>query len=52
MVNKIQTVLVIGSRSITDYETVKKILNRNVNKNKTDMVIHGGANGVDQLVQR
>lgn len=43
-------VLVSGARSITDYEYFCKVAAAYLDTIQIDVVIHGGAKGVDQLV--
>jgi hypothetical protein len=40
---------IVGSRSITDYNTIFKCVNDAVNINNIDCIISGGARGVDSL---
>lgn len=50
----IMIVLFSGSRDIGDMETAKQIINKELNKlnRNTDLIIHGGARGVDTLVNQ
>jgi len=43
-------ILVTGSREIRDKEFVESILEEHINK-KRDIIIHGGASGVDHWVE-
>jgi hypothetical protein len=42
---------IVGSRGITDYEVVERILLSSVNP-KTDTIVSGGAKGADLLAER
>ena len=45
-----ETILITGSRNITNKEEVFSILKKEI-KNDTDTVIHGGAVGVDSITE-
>lgn len=40
---------IVGSRSITDFEKIKEILDKTLEKN--DIIVSGGAQGVDSLAE-
>lgn len=44
-------IVVCGSRTVTDYDLLKRTLDRLVDKNN-DTIISGGAKGVDQLAEK
>ena len=44
-------ILVTGSRNYNNYEIIKEYVKKHFNKNN-DVVIHGGAKGVDSLMER
>lgn len=44
------TLLVAGSRTITDIEKVTNIINQILNKHEINKIIHGDAKGVDKIV--
>ena len=46
------TVVVFGSRSITDYEQVKAILDAYHSENPITCVVSGNANGADKIGER
>lgn len=42
-------VAIVGSRNYHNYEVIKSIVNQFKKENEIDMIISGGANGVDAL---
>jgi hypothetical protein len=40
---------IVGSRTITNYETIKEVLDKTLEKD--DVIISGGASGVDSLAE-
>lgn len=44
-------IAIIGSRSITDYQTLKQLMSR-IDMEQVSEVISGGANGADELAAR
>jgi predicted Rossmann fold nucleotide-binding protein DprA/Smf involved in DNA uptake len=45
-------IAIVGSRSFTDYDTVKETIKEYVGTKRVDKIISGGAKGADKLAER